>query len=331
MRAARRRLLLAAVASLCVCAWVVPVAAQKGTEDLKRKAKDLLKQLENRGANPQARPALEAVQIASLADNRVRESSGLVASLRNPGVLWTHNDSGDDAYVYATDMSGRALARFLVTGAKNVDWEDIAIGPGPGDQPALYIADLGDNDRKRTDICIYRVTEPEVDRAKTRVEGETMLAQRFPVRYPDGKHDAEALVVHPTTGEILIITKEDSGRSGVYTYPLPLRRDTVVTLERVRTFEFVNPLIVRGYPVGKLATAADVSHDGRFMVVRSYTDAFEWTVPPGQKLADAVKSTPRALPVPWLGQFEAICYTPDAKFLLTTCEGAPCPLWRVPR
>jgi len=37
---------------------------------------------------------------------RVRESSGVAASRAHAGVLWTHNDSGDDAYVYATDLAG---------------------------------------------------------------------------------------------------------------------------------------------------------------------------------------------------------------------------------
>src|SRR6266566_1484018 len=62
---------------------------------------------------------------------RVKESSGIAASRAHPGVLWTHNDSGDDAYVYATDLAGADRGVVRIRGARAVDWEDIALGPCP--------------------------------------------------------------------------------------------------------------------------------------------------------------------------------------------------------
>src|SRR5438874_9337753 len=73
------------------------------------------------------------VLLGTLQEKAVTESSGLVASRRTPGVFWTHNDSGDGPYLYATDRKGRALAKFTVSGATNVDWEDIAAGAGTAD------------------------------------------------------------------------------------------------------------------------------------------------------------------------------------------------------
>src|SRR2546427_1152391 len=63
---------------------------------------------------------------------RLTESSGVVASRAHPGILWTHNDSGDGPYLYATDLHGTDRGVVKVTGARNVDWEDIARGPCPG-------------------------------------------------------------------------------------------------------------------------------------------------------------------------------------------------------
>ena len=72
------------------------------------------------------------------------ESSGVAASRRQPGVLWTMNDSGNDAWIFATDTMGRDHGALAVADARNRDWEAIALGPC-GTQECLYIADTGDN------------------------------------------------------------------------------------------------------------------------------------------------------------------------------------------
>jgi hypothetical protein len=65
--------------------------------------------------------------VARLENRAVTESSGIVASRKNPGIYWTHNDSGDGAYLYAFDREGRDRGRWTVRGATAIDWEDIAI------------------------------------------------------------------------------------------------------------------------------------------------------------------------------------------------------------
>src|SRR5229473_6552549 len=93
---------------------------------------------------------------------RVKESSGIAASRAHPGVLWTHNDSGDDAFVYATDLAGPDRGFVRIRGARAVDWEDIALGPCLTQLGAcLYIADTGDNEMARKSVVIYAVAEPD--------------------------------------------------------------------------------------------------------------------------------------------------------------------------
>jgi hypothetical protein len=272
----------------------------------------------------------EPVHLANLEDKRITESSGIVASRRTPGVFWTHNDSGDGPNLFATDKKGHALATFTVTGATNVDWEDIAAGPGKGENAVIYVGDIGDNGNNRKDNAVYRVVEPEVDPKKTGQTGRTMIAQKFPYVYPDGSHDAETLLVDPRNSEVYIITKTDSGLSGVYRFPTPMVRGLRATLEKVATLKFVNPLAFRGRNVGKLATGGDISPDATKIAIRTYTDGFEWTIKPGQTIPDALSGTPIKITVPWLGQYESFCYSLDGKSLFTTSEGVPCPLWEIP-
>lgn len=294
--------------------------------DLKKATKEAIDAFFGSGTQAPA-----ARLLATLSDRRITESSGLVASRRNPGVLWTHNDSGDGPYLFAIDLKGRTLARFRVSGATNVDWEDIAIGPGPDGSPALYIGDIGDNGRSRDDLAIYRVREPVVSRGSTPAELQTAPAERFPFRYPDRAHDAETLLVHPQTGEILIVTKSSDGRSQVFAYPLPLQADRQVTLQPVATLTFTSTLgSGRLAEAERMATGGDISADGRRVVIRTYAHAYEWRIAPGQALTGALKSRPTRIFLPLTRQGEAICYRADNRALLTTSEGAPAPLHEIP-
>src|SRR6185503_17529847 len=116
-------------------------------------------------------------QIGMITAKNLAEVSGITPSRSAPGGWWVHNDSGDQARLYALDASGKLLGTFNVTGAKNRDWEDIASGPGLDGAPALYIADIGDNESKRDDLVIYRVKEPDL--SKGIVSGVTEPAEAF--------------------------------------------------------------------------------------------------------------------------------------------------------
>src|SRR5436190_12523295 len=69
---------------------------------------------------------MKPVVVGRIESKDVRESSGLAASRCQPNVYWTHNDSGDDAFIFAMDETGKDLGTYEVTNARNEDWEDIA-------------------------------------------------------------------------------------------------------------------------------------------------------------------------------------------------------------
>ena len=120
------------------------------------------------------------------------------------GVLWTHNDSGDAPRLLAVGLDGRLLADVAVTGAEAFDWEDIAAGPG-----ALYVGDIGDN------VAAAR-HDRRLPRAPSRASAggpSAAPATRLELRYPDGRHDAEALLRDPVSGA-LVVVDEDARAAG---------------------------------------------------------------------------------------------------------------------
>lgn len=176
------------------------------------------------------------------------EGSGVAVSRLTPGLLWSHNDSGPPALV-GVDASGTVTARVTVTGARVVDWEDLAAGPC-AQGSCLYIADIGDNNRVRQRVTIYRVPEPR--------PGETMTrpAEAIDAVYPDGPHDAEALVV-AGPDELFIISKAPARETALYRLKGPLREGTPSRLERVA-----------GLPLAAV-TGAALSPDGTDVAVRT--------------------------------------------------------------
>jgi hypothetical protein len=97
------------------------------------------------------------------------EASGVTGSRRTPGLLWSHNDSGEPV-VFALDAAGVVKGRVEVAGADVTDWEDITIGPC-AQGSCLYIADIGDNRRTRSQISVYRVPEPRPGDSMTEQPG----------------------------------------------------------------------------------------------------------------------------------------------------------------
>jgi hypothetical protein len=203
---------------------------------------------------------------AHFANRLITESSGVAASRAQPGVLWTFNDSGNDPILFATDTLGRDRGAFRVTGAINEDWEAIALGPC-GARQCLFIGDIGDNDNRRRDVVIYRVVEPRVS-GSSRAMPATAAARALHVRYPDGPHDAESLMLS-RTGDLFIITK--AGK-----HPLLYRIPAAAWgRHRAVTADSLGPLpIDSDMKSFRLVTDAAIAPDGVRVAVRTYREIY---------------------------------------------------------
>lgn len=142
-----------------------------------------------------------------LEDPRIDESSGLAPSRSHPGVFYTHNDMGSEPQVFAVDSETGATEAVLDIGSVNVDWEDIAV-TGSG----VWIGDIGGNDPARTTVSVVTFPEPIT------MEDGTPRSTEYELTYEDGAHNAEALLVDPSTDQLYVVTKDRNG-GGIYSAP----------------------------------------------------------------------------------------------------------------
>jgi hypothetical protein len=204
--------------------------------------------------------------VLTLSDPTLVESSGLAVSAAHPGVLWTHNDGGSVARVLAVDRHGSTVATVTLAGIDPYDPEALAPGTDGQGRPALYLGDLGDNRQRRPDVSVFRFSEP------TRLTDATVPARWYRFTYPDGPHDAEALLVD-AAGRIMVATKEISG-AALYQAPRTLVTEAHGTNSLTR---------LAGAPA--LVTDGAYLPDGRF-VLRTYTSVYVYDRP-GHEVARA--------------------------------------------
>ena len=268
--------------------------------------------------------------ITTIKEKSISESSGLAASRLTPGAYWTHNDSGDGPFIYAFDTRGDSLGIFRVTGAQARDWEDMAAGPGPdANKSYLYLGDIGDNNEARDEIVVYRVAEPALSAATRKLTKArpalTEPADAIRLKYPDGKHDAEALLVHPTTGNIYIVNKVPIANPTVYEATAPFTAGKVTTMKRLG--EIHVPSIFGG-----VVTGGSISPDGRRVALCDYFQGYEIVLPASSRdFNDIWKQRMTGFDLGKRKQGESITYRLDGKALLATSEGKQSPLIQVLR
>jgi hypothetical protein len=255
--------------------------------------------------------ALRVRVTGRVADPSANELSGLVRSRSQADLVWSHDDSGAGPILYGLRTDGRVATRPTVTGAQAEDWEDIAAGRSADGQPLLYVGDIGDNRSQRAAIDVYRVAEPRVG------DAATAPAARLRLRYPDGPHDAEALLVDPLRGDLLIVTKV-LGTARAYRTSAALAAGSQTTLGA-------------GPAIGlSLVTAGDVSADGRVVVLRGYDRVAVWVRRGRERLTSTLRRAPCLSPTSLVGegQGEAIALDRHGTSFLTVAEGSPAVLRR---
>lgn len=232
--------------------------------------------------------------------SKLHEASGVVASRRQPGVLWMHNDSGDKARVFAVGPAGEHLGDTDLDDVDAVDFEDIALLPGQS-HDWLLVGDLGDNDHRRDQVAVHRLAEPKPGTEEAPVE--TMV-----VRYPEGHPNAETLLVDPSDAQIYVLTKVKKGPSTLYR--LGPWRAGEVTAERVAevTIEGATP-----------RTTGGDTRPGQ-VAIRTYTHVLLFR---GDTVPEALARPACVLPWAEERQGEALTFGPDGLISVSEGKGSP--------
>ena len=269
-----------------------------------------------------------AISIAGyLESSSLDEVSGLAGSQRHAGLLWAINDDGP-ADLHAMDSSGARKGKVRVAKANNRDWEDLAAFT-LDDQPYLLIADIGDNERRRKDVRVYVVEEPDPGAAKV------AIAWTFEFSYPDGPRDAEAIAVDAINRRILVLSKRDIPAE---LYELPLQPDAgdrivarqlgaVDTLVQPSRKDVSNALAVDNWHWQP--TAMDIAADGGSVLILTYRRVYYYARTGDEPWADALARRPLGLNIGRFRKAESITFGKGGDVAFVTTEKQHAPLLRI--
>ncbi len=258
---------------------------------------------------------------------RSREASGLAASRRTEGLLWTHSDSGGENVLYAlAARDGSLRGRLRLEGVRNTDWEELAAFEMDG-RAWLLVADTGDNAGARPSVSLHLVAEP--DSSALAPGGDTVVRSEFSITfvYEDGARDCEAVAVDATERMVYLVTKREN-TPRLYRLPLVAPIDVAPVVAQfvglvpqlpqpqgLQNFIRLPNQAYRGEP-----TALDFSADGKLAALLTYGDLLLFPRADGETWADALTRSPIALPDHRLPQAEAVCFRADGQELFLCSE-----------
>ncbi|MGH7521832.1 MAG: hypothetical protein ACREMI_11185 [Gemmatimonadales bacterium] len=259
---------------------------------------------------------------ATFQSPRLIESSGVAISRADPDVLWSHNDSGDGPYLYATDRRGTDRGRLHVSGAFAIDWEDMASGPCPvralREPRCLYLADTGDNLEVRPFVTVYVIPEPEPPENAGDTLGTTRAAAVLNLSYPDGSHDVEGIYVSPRDTALYLVSKGYKRGTAIRVYRVDLRswtpRDTATNPAGATLVQTLD--ITPNREAGRVITGATVRRDGRLVALRTYNEIYLFYPGVGGRLTPAREQSCSIAAIDTGG--EAIAFDSNTTFVLTS-------------
>lgn len=251
----------------------------------------------------------KAPQESTLQTDLLKEASGLAISYQNPGMLYSHNDSGGEPHIYALDPQGELQATLVLKGLKNRDWEDMAsVKLANGGNSYLYVGEIGDNAARYPTVSVYRFPEPVIGLKDSLITIKDY--EKYEIEYEDGPRDAEALFIDSHSGDIYIISKREE-QVGLYRVPQALATGKLNVAKKLGEL----PL--------SWVTAADLSPNGKKLLVKTYAGVWQFKVKRDKAGAITLAKRPKSRPYKIEPQGEGICWDLRGKgyFSLSEADG----------
>jgi hypothetical protein len=232
--------------------------------------------------------------MCEFTDPRLSEISGMAPSALHPGVMWIHNDSGDDAKLYALKLNDCSIVGELsLQGVSARDFEGLAAGVDPKGRPVLWVGDIGDNRDSWSDVSIYRIREPK------KLGNTSAQVSRYRFTYDDRPHNAETILADPQSQQIWIVTKQLASGS-IYALPKEMKKSGINIAKKIGS-------------ASGLITDGAMKPDGTGFVLRDYFDAQFYIGKPTGELVQEIE-------LPAQPQGEAIAWLPGENAVVIASE-----------
>ncbi|MFK5893613.1 MAG: hypothetical protein QM504_10365 [Pseudomonadota bacterium] len=253
----------------------------------------------------------------TIKNKKIDESSGLALSRKYNNVLWTHNDSGNAAIIYAMDFTGGNLGTFFLNGEFPRDWEDMSSFKLEG-QSYLLLADSGDNYEINLSARLSVYKEPDIYAPHhDLIEPQWIIEYQ----YPKGKsYDVESVAVDISQNKVLLLSKRNKK---IHVFELPLLVDSkienqLLTAKRIAKLDYF-----------KRPTAMDISADGKHAVILTYGKIYWFENLNHNSWQEIFKKPVKKIKYKGLYQPEAISFGNTAYQLFISSEKLPAKLQQI--
>jgi len=266
------------------------------------------------GTNPNLGPATAGKAVCAVSSSTLDEITGMAASDKGIYAVEGGDTADPDSVILWTINAKTCAATSKNYGFNPVDPQDLAIGSDGG----VWIADTGDGPEGKDN------TRPRIAFEKITIGS----GQAVPYRalYPSGaKADFEAMILDKDDSPIVIASQ--AGKVGIYKPDkalVPQAESGLPTLKKFGDFtpQATGTATPQSAVVGNaIVTGAAKSPDGTKVVIRTFSDAYEFTVGADGDVVKAITSgTPVITPLPNEPNGRAISYSVDGKSFLTLSE-----------
>jgi hypothetical protein len=246
--------------------------------------------------NPGELPRLiqkNITQVGYISYPEIKECSGIIPCKTGTNLFWTHTD-GHHPILFAINRSGKCVARFVVSGAPVIDFEDIA----RDDKGHIYIGDIGNNDVRRSVLAVYVVNEPAPEKGS----GAIPSLYSYRLTFPDKPFDCESLFIYKDYGYVISKVFNDAPAE-IYRFPLS------------ETNKTIKLQLVAKLPITSPVTSADITSDASLLALTAKNGVYCFEI--NGDINSAANIKPHHVKFR-SEHIEGCCFVPDG--LLVTSE-----------
>ena len=278
-------------------------------------------------------------QIGVVRDRRIRETSGIDASLQNENTYWVHNDSANPPSIFLISASGKVLVQVDLKGAVNRDWEDLCVCELNG-KPVVIVGDVGDNAGQWDKYHLYVFPEPKLAAEVLAEEQETAKIEitnfaKLEFTYEDGPRNCEAIAFDSSSKKLFLfqkaIDREEKEKSfGAYVLEFEVDSESDSKPGSAKSTKLKSNVAQRvGEIKDRLVTGAAFSRDGQQLILCNYVTCTHLKLAENSRWPDHItEGRRRTYVLPIQRQREAICFEPDGQSVIAASENYGQPLWK---